>query len=226
MSDDRTGAAGPIEHPVGRNPSPESGVTRSSEARTTTDDFADPPTADPAAAPHREDEAQERRQPVDERGDVPSSYRQDSPTARPTAARQAPRTDARPGLRPDGRSGRPEPRAAKTGRRAQLAVKRVDLASVFMTSLALSALLGIVLVVAILVLYGVLESIGAIGSVNDALGEINIGTLPEGGSVLTYAVVIAAVDVVLLTVISTLFAGLYNLVSSFTGGIEVTLVDD
>lgn len=225
MSDDRTGAAGPIEHSVGRDPSPESGVTRPSEARTT-DDLADPPTADPAAAPYREDEAQERRQSVDERGDVPSSHRHGSLPTRPAAARQAPRPDARPGLRPDGRSGRPEPRAVKTGRRAQLAVKRVNLASVFMTSLALAALLGIVLVVAILVLYGVLESIGAISSVNDALGEINIGKLPEGGSVLTYAVIIAAVDIVLLTVISTLFAGLYNLVSSFTGGIEVTLVDD
>ncbi len=105
-------------------------------------------------------------------------------------------------------------------------MKRINLASVFMTSLALSALLGIVLVVAVVVLYQVLDSMGAIGSVNQALTEINIGQLPNSGRVLTYAFVLAAVDVVLLTVLSTLLAGVYNLVSSFTGGIEVTLVDD
>lgn len=95
-----------------------------------------------------------------------------------------------------------------------------------MTSLALSALLGIVLVVAVVVLYGVLQSLGAIGSVNSALAEVNVGKLPTSGSMVTYAVVLAAVNVVLLTVIATLFAGLYNLVASFTGGIEMTLVDD
>ncbi len=122
---------------------------------------------------------------------------------------------------------RPEPRAARTGRRtARLAVHRINLWSVFTTSLALSILLGIVLVVAVVVLYGVLDGIGAVASVNKALAEINISQLPSRADLLTYSVVLAAIDVVLLTVLSSVLAGLYNLVASFTGGVQVTLVDD
>lgn len=156
---------------------------------------------------------------LDDRTAVLSTGRQGSLPPRPAAGR--------PGPRPEARSGRPEPRSAKGGRRtARLAVKRVNLWSVFTTSLALATLLGIVLVVAVVVLYGVLDSIGAVSSVNDALGEVNIGELPARADVLTYALVLAAIDVVLLTVLATVFAGLYNVVSSFTGGLQVTLVDD
>ena len=140
--------------------------------------------------------------------------------SRPGAARPGPQPPARPPARPD-------PRGQKPGRRtARLSVKRLDLVSVFTTSLALSILLGIVLVVAFVVLYGVLDSVGALGSVNNALVEINLSELPSRGDITRYALLLAAVDVVLVTVLATLLAGLYNLVSSFTGGVQVTLVDD
>ena len=50
-------------------------------------------------------------------------------------------------------------------------------------------------------------------------------TLLGRDRVLLVAAVLAMVDVVLLTVLATLFAFLYNLCASFTGGFEVTLAE-
>lgn len=124
-----------------------------------------------------------------------------------------------------GREARPGEGGSR--RRARLTLRRIDPWSVFTTSLLLSLFLGVVLIVAILVLYGLLNSVGVLASVSDALGTV--GVIDEGaevisaGQVLLASTVIAAVDVVLVTVLATLFAFLYNLVGSLTGGIQVTL---
>jgi len=44
--------------------------------------------------------------------------------------------------------------------------------------------------------------------------------------VLGFAVLIAAIDVVIITAVATLFAFLYNLSAVVMGGLEVTLAED
>lgn len=152
---------------------------------------------------------------------------QDAAGAMPTARGGEQRAE-RP-ERPTGpRAARPQQRRP---RRARLVVQKVDPWSVFLFSLVASICLGIVLLVAVATLYAVLSSLGVLASVNNVLGEVLGSNNPDqaaapaitASGVLGATAVLALVDVVLLTVLATLGALLYNLCASLTGGIEVQL---
>lgn len=121
-------------------------------------------------------------------------------------------------------SGRPPSRS----RRAKLALQRIDPWSVFVFSLVASLFLGVALVVAVAALYSVLNSLGVLASVNELYvevvgGDAGADPLFTSRRFLGGAAVLAAVNVVLLTLLATLGSLLYNLCASFTGGVEVTL---
>jgi hypothetical protein len=146
---------------------------------------------------------------------------------RPVPPRPAP---PRPGgVRTEPRSGAPAPRpAAGRSRRARLALRRIDPWSVFVFSLIASLFVGVALVVAVAVLYSVLGSLGITDSLNQLFAEITGGSaagtpLVTGRRIIGGAAVLAALNVVFLTLLATLASLLYNLCASFTGGIELTL---
>ena len=117
-------------------------------------------------------------------------------------------------------------RPAARARKARLALKRIDPWSVFVFSLIAALLLGIALVAAVAALYAVLDGLGVQSSVNELFAEVTGGggtPLITSRRVVGGAAVLAAVNVVLLTLLATLGALLYNLCASFTGGIELTL---
>lgn len=95
-----------------------------------------------------------------------------------------------------------------------------------MLSLLISLFLAVVTIVAGFVLYAALDKLGVPASINSAVAEVR-----GGGPVLTSsrfvggAALLAAVNVVLITVLSTLGALIYNICASFTGGVEVTLTE-
>lgn len=162
-----------------------------------------------------------------------------TPAAGATAAAGGSSASAagRSGSEPLGRAARPNrfdarppaPARAATKRRARLAVSRVDPWSVFVLSLLVSLFLGVVLIVAVFVLYSVLDSLGVLSSVTTFAQDLQIigadQSLVSLGRVLGVAAVLAAVDVVLLTALATLAAFLYNLCASITGGFEVVLAE-
>jgi len=116
-------------------------------------------------------------------------------------------------------------RAAKA-RKARLALKRIDPWSVFVFSLIAALLLGIALVAAVAALYAVLDALGVQASVNELFDEVTGGgggPLLTGRRVVGGAAVLAALNVVLVTLLATLGSLLYNLCASFTGGVELTL---
>jgi len=125
---------------------------------------------------------------------------------------------------------RPAPRPAGAratgtrGRRAKLAVKRFDPWSVFVTSLVLSLLLGLITIIAAFLLYGVLSALGVPQSINHNIGDITKSqSILTQGKFVGIAALIAAVNVLLLTALATIGAMLYNVVATFTGGLELTL---
>jgi hypothetical protein len=152
------------------------------------------------------------------------------PTGGSAAGRPAPPRPVR-SPRPEGRpEGRPaagaRPLAGRT-RRARLSLRRIDPWSVFLFSLVAAVFLGIALVVAVAVLYAVLGSLGVVDSVNQLFaevtgGDVGDGDLLTGGRIVGGAAVLAAVNVVFLTLLATLASLLYNLCASFTGGLELT----
>ena len=117
-------------------------------------------------------------------------------------------------------------RAPGKARKARLALKRIDPWSVFVFSLIAALLLGVALVAAVAALYAVLDSLGVQSSVNQLFAEVvgaGSGPLITGRRVIGGAAVLAALNVVLLTLLATLGALLYNVCASFTGGLELTL---
>lgn len=120
--------------------------------------------------------------------------------------------------------------AVRRPRRARVRLTHVDPWSVMKTAFLLSVAIGIVTVVAVAVLWSVLNAAGIWDSIDRAVSEISKGFKIEDylgtSRVLGFTMLVAAVDVVLITVIATLGAFLYNLAAALLGGIEVVLAED
>lgn len=127
-----------------------------------------------------------------------------------------------------------QPRPATTTRRVRLSVARVDPWSVMKVSFLLSFAAGVAMVVATILLWMVLSGLNVFSDIDRVIRDIQ-PTSAEPFSVLSYlglprvtalAMVIAVIDVVLMTAVATLAAYLYNICSSLVGGIQLTLTDD
>lgn len=171
----------------------------------------------------------------------PTTYAKGQPTpARGT--RTAGHTP--PGGTPTGGAARrpaaaPAPAAGGSGlgrtRKARLRVTKVDPWSVMKVSFLLSLAVGIIIIVAAAVLWMTLDSLGVFDSLtktlkdvtgSDSNGGLNLMDYVGFGKVMTFTTLIAVVDVVLLTALSTLSAFIYNAAAGFTGGVELTLAEE
>jgi hypothetical protein len=119
-------------------------------------------------------------------------------------------------------------------RRARLRLTRIDPWSVMKTAFLLSVALGIVMIVAVAIVWGVLSAAGVWDSVNRTVQDIvgsdsssfNVKDYLGTSRVLGFTMVVSVIDVVLLTAVATLGAFLYNMAAALIGGIEVTLAED
>ena len=155
------------------------------------------------------------------------------------AAPSGPASSAPVPARPAAASAPAGPAGAKSvarrSRRAQLRLVQIDAWSVMKTSFLLSIALGIVLVVAVGIIWGVLGAAGVWDSINSivqqAVGsegskQFDIQEYVGTSRVLGFTMIVAVIDVILITAIATLGAFLYNLSAALLGGIEVTLAED
>jgi Transmembrane domain of unknown function (DUF3566) len=117
-------------------------------------------------------------------------------------------------------------------RRANLIVARLEPWSVMKFSFLISLVAWIVLFVAVALLYYALSSLGVFASLQKTLASVtssqgsagvDLSKWTSGTRILGYTMLLGAVDVVLITALSTLGAVVYNLVTHLGGGIEVTL---
>jgi hypothetical protein len=123
--------------------------------------------------------------------------------------------------------------AARRGpRKARLVIKHIDPWTVMKLSFVVSVVMLAVCVVAVAIVYGVLGKMGVWTQINTLVNEVSPTTTSRtlhspvsAGRVVGVAAVIGAINVVLLTALSTLGAAIYNLISDLVGGIEVTLTD-
>ena len=130
-------------------------------------------------------------------------------------------------------SGRPSSRPRT--RRARLRLVHLDPWSVMKVSFLLSIAVGIVTVVSVAVVWSVLGAAGVWDSINSTVTDVLGGETATGfdienylgtSRVLGFTMIVAVVDVVLITAIATLGAFLYNLAAALLGGLEVTLAED
>jgi Transmembrane domain of unknown function (DUF3566) len=135
---------------------------------------------------------------------------------------------------PGARAGAPAARPRGT-RRARLRLVHLDPWSVMKTAFLLSIAFGIVTVVSVAIVWSVLGAAGVWDSINATVSDVLGGDAAQNfdvqnyvgtSRVLGFTMIVAVVDVVLITAIATLSAFLYNLAAALLGGLEVTLAED
>ena len=135
--------------------------------------------------------------------------------------------------------GRPAPspaqplgaRSPRFPRKASLQIRRFDPWSVLKLSLVLSVAMFLMWLVAVGVLYGVLDGMGVWDKLNGAysdLASVNESggggeSLISAGRVFGVSAVVGVVNIVLFTAFATVAAFVYNVSADLAGGIEVTL---
>jgi len=160
------------------------------------------------------------------------------------------RPDARPGADPNSRTtvnfGAPaDPirppasapsalrRPGRGPRRASLQIKRIDPWSVLKLAFVLSVALFFVWLVAVGVLYGVLQGMGVWDRVNGTYDQF-VQSSSAGGSssplitasrVFGIAAIIGAINIVLFTALATVGSFVYNVSADLAGGLEITLAE-
>ena len=143
---------------------------------------------------------------------------------------------------PSAPAGAAAPGAARSaarpapGRKVRLTVSRVDPWSAMKLAFLIAVALGIAFVVMTAVLWMVLAGMNVFDQVNGVVQ--NLATNPNGGAtfnildyvgfgrVVSLSIVIAVIDVVLLTAVSTIGAFIYNVSANLVGGLQLTLTDD
>jgi hypothetical protein len=117
-------------------------------------------------------------------------------------------------------------------RRANLVVARLEPWSVMKFSFLMSLVAWVVLFVAVALLYYALAGLGVFDAIQRAFqgvtasqgsAGVNLGHWLSASRVLGYTMLIGAMNVVLITALSTVGAVIYNLVSYLGRGIEITL---
>ncbi|GAA4816905.1 DUF3566 domain-containing protein [Nocardioides caeni] len=127
------------------------------------------------------------------------------------------------------------PSGPRPPRRARLRLTRIDPWSVMKTSFLLSIAFAVVTVVSVAMVWQVLGAAGVWDSINSTIQE-SIGGEDVAGfrvedylgtsRVLGFTMLVAAIDVVLITAAATLMAFLYNMSAALLGGVELTLAED
>jgi hypothetical protein len=117
----------------------------------------------------------------------------------------------------------------RTPRQAALQLKRLDPWSVLKLSLVLAVVLFFIWLVAVGVLYGVLDGMGVWDQLNGNYANLVTENAPAGGQLINagrvfgFAAVVGAINSLLFAVAMTISAFVYNVSADLVGGVEVTL---
>ncbi|MEU8306686.1 DUF3566 domain-containing protein [Actinomadura sp. NPDC048955] len=135
-------------------------------------------------------------------------------------------------MAPAGAASKPAP--GKPARKAQLQLARLEPWSVMKFSFVMSLVCFVVLLVAVIVLYVILSGLGVFDAISDTVnsltkeqgettGGVDAGSWFSFVRVFGYTVLVGALNVLLITALSTVGSVIYNLAADLVGGVEVTL---
>jgi Transmembrane domain of unknown function (DUF3566) len=131
-----------------------------------------------------------------------------------------------------GTRSRPKGPAKRSARQAHLTIARVEPWSVMKFSFVVSLVAFVILFVAVSVIYGTLSALGVFTSLQHVVQSVTSSQDSNGvnasrwftaSRVLSYTAMLGALNIVLITAMSTIGAVVYNLTSRLIGGVEVTL---
>lgn len=125
----------------------------------------------------------------------------------------------------------PPPTNRVPTKKIRLRIAYINPLSAIKTAFVLSIVFGIAMIFAIIFIWYLLNLSGSLdaatGLVSDVFGTgFNIAGLLSFSRVLTLGILVTTIYVVVWTLITGLFAIIYNVFAEFIGGVEVTLSDD
>jgi hypothetical protein len=127
---------------------------------------------------------------------------------------------------------RPKASSKRSARQAHLTLARVEPWSVMKFSFVVSLVAFVILFVAVSVVYSTLSALGVFTSLQHVVQSVTSSTDSSGvnaakwwteSRILGYTALLGALNIVLITAMSTIGAVVYNLTSRLIGGVEVTL---
>lgn len=117
-------------------------------------------------------------------------------------------------------------------RRVKMTISRVDPWSALKISFLLSVAVGIMIVVASVVLWFLFDAMHVWSGIDDLLKTLNneqmlkLGQFLEFGRVIPFSVVVAVVEIVLMTALGTVMALIFNVIAMLVGGMHITVTDE
>jgi len=168
----------------------------------------------------------------DEDGAEATTTGTDAATTDGSSATSSSRTERTGNSATSSGTGRGPKGRGRSPRRIRLTLARLDPFSVMKLSFLLAVAIGIATVVAVAILWGVVDGIGLWDSLNKLGEDLNGGkALPfmemfTFSKMVSYATVVAFINLVIITALGTLFAFLYNIVASLLGGLKMTFTDE
>ncbi|MCI1984435.1 MAG: DUF3566 domain-containing protein [Bifidobacteriaceae bacterium] len=139
---------------------------------------------------------------------------------------------------PNGSKGRRQSAAAPSvavpkARRMKLSLTKVDPWSVAKVSFLLSIAFGIIQIIAVSILWWLLSAVGLFDKLNTVISStglsssgVDVNSFLGFGQVISWVTIFAVFEVLLIVILATVSAFLYNVVSSLVGGVHLTLGDD
>ncbi|KAB8196397.1 DUF3566 domain-containing protein [Nonomuraea phyllanthi] len=194
------------------------------------DDGRDTTPAQPNPGPARDEARSSAPAPASSPSPASPPEGNDTVRVRPSLATEAPP----PAVELPKKKKSSNSAGARLPRKAHLVLRRVEPWSAMKFSFVVSLVCFVVLFVAVAVLYGVLSALGVFDSIVDLVNQLGQGeqgqsSIPidiaswfEPVRILGYTALLGAVNVVLITALSTLGAVIYNIASDLVGGVEVT----
>ncbi|WP_240541881.1 DUF3566 domain-containing protein [Bifidobacterium simiarum] len=158
---------------------------------------------------------------------------------KPLIAEDSPAQAAEPApasFKPASRVSKPSERKSNVprARRMKLSLTKVDPWSVTKVSFLLSIAGAIIQIVAVALIWALLNAIGLFDNITQLVdstglkdsGGFDVASILGIGKVLSATTIFSIFEIVLVTVLATIGAFIYNLTSALVGGVHVTLGDD
>jgi hypothetical protein len=161
------------------------------------------------------------------------NFLRSSTSAKTSAPERTPPVSVTQAKAPSSAGTRPKTSSKRSSRQAHLTIARVEPWSVTKFSFMVSLVAFVILFVAVSVIYGTLSALGVFTSLQHVVQSltssqdnstgVNAAKWFTASRILSWTAIIGAVNIVLITAMSTIGAVIYNLTSRLIGGVEVTL---
>ncbi|WP_182174739.1 DUF3566 domain-containing protein [Flaviflexus equikiangi] len=113
-----------------------------------------------------------------------------------------------------------------------MTISRIDPWSALKVSFLLAVGIGVMTVISTVVVWNVLDAMNVFASIRDLLETLGSAPLLEliqyleFGRVVSFSIIVAVIDIVLLTFLGAIIAVLYNLIAMLVGGTHITITDE